>query len=510
MALQDRQRDVAGVAIAVVEGQRRERRAACGKPAGGLGERHEFETARGDARQRGVEELRRHFEQPVRREAGVARHGRTRCSARMKPTPGAAIARCRPVARIAAKPAPITVRFKDKAISPSGLRIARPSLRLVILRPLDSTAMTPAADRVAFVEARRAELARVAESRPFAQVECRDDLDAVRSVIAELAGFGGAYQSFDFLAPWAKAFRARLAVVVARNEAGRPVALLPLHVRRFGPLRVAAFAGDAWANFHLGLFRPGPVWRRRGRRGAAARGRRLRRRRPVCAVAPAGELGRPRQPASPARCRAQPQLGLRERAAGLASEWLDAHFSRATQKKQRKKARKLEAYGAVRMCARRARPRPRGYLDALSRHKAPQARARGEADEFACPKVRDLLRRLVDGDGRDGDARAGRRRTRRRRVRRACRAAAGSPASSSPTTREVAAASPGEWLLIEVVRDAIARGLSTFDLGVGQSRYKEEICEQEIALYDGAFAATPLGRLARRLAAAPAARASAG
>ena len=60
---------------------------------------------------------------------------------------------------------------------------------------------------------------------------------------------------------------------------------------------------------------------------------------------------------------------------------------------------------------------------------------------------------------------------------------------------EVAAASPGEWLLIEVVKDAIARGFRTFDLGVGQSRYKSELCEVEEILVDGAFAVTPLGRL---------------
>jgi CelD/BcsL family acetyltransferase involved in cellulose biosynthesis len=60
---------------------------------------------------------------------------------------------------------------------------------------------------------------------------------------------------------------------------------------------------------------------------------------------------------------------------------------------------------------------------------------------------------------------------------------------------EIAAASPGEWLLIEVVRDCLARGFTTFDLGAGESRYKREICEVEEVLSDTAYGVGPLGRL---------------
>ena len=45
-----------------------------------------------------------------------------------------------------------------------------------------------------------------------------------------------------------------------------------------------------------------------------------------------------------------------------------------------------------------------------------------------------------------------------------------------------------------VVREAIARGLKTFDLGVGEARYKDEACESEEELFDSAFGVTPLGR----------------
>jgi CelD/BcsL family acetyltransferase involved in cellulose biosynthesis len=47
-----------------------------------------------------------------------------------------------------------------------------------------------------------------------------------------------------------------------------------------------------------------------------------------------------------------------------------------------------------------------------------------------------------------------------------------------------------------VVREAIARGLKTFDLGVGEARYKDEACEAEEELFDSAVGITALGRLA--------------
>ncbi len=62
--------------------------------------------------------------------------------------------------------------------------------------------------------------------------------------------------------------------------------------------------------------------------------------------------------------------------------------------------------------------------------------------------------------------------------------------------REIARCSPGELIVHEVVRSAIARGFATFDLGVGEARYKDECCEATEDLFDTFIAASPLGRLA--------------
>jgi CelD/BcsL family acetyltransferase involved in cellulose biosynthesis len=61
---------------------------------------------------------------------------------------------------------------------------------------------------------------------------------------------------------------------------------------------------------------------------------------------------------------------------------------------------------------------------------------------------------------------------------------------------EIARSSPGELIVHAVVRDAIARGLNTFDLGVGEARYKDGACETKEELFDNAFAITPLGHVA--------------
>jgi CelD/BcsL family acetyltransferase involved in cellulose biosynthesis len=48
-------------------------------------------------------------------------------------------------------------------------------------------------------------------------------------------------------------------------------------------------------------------------------------------------------------------------------------------------------------------------------------------------------------------------------------------------------------LILETIRSVSARGVATFDLGVGEARYKDENCDAEEPLFDAAVAVTPLG-----------------
>ena len=60
----------------------------------------------------------------------------------------------------------------------------------------------------------------------------------------------------------------------------------------------------------------------------------------------------------------------------------------------------------------------------------------------------------------------------------------------------IARCSPGELIVQAVVREAIARGFKTFDLGVGEAAYKCKSCEAEEPLFDSAFGVTLLGHVA--------------
>ena len=288
-----------------------------------------------------------------------------------------------------------------------------------------------------------------------------------------------------------------MAFVVARDGAGEPVAALALHIVKRGPLSLARFAGDGWANYHLALFRDAASWRARDVKAmlrAAAR---------TAGVDLFAFINCPRQwdgqdnllLALPGV--ASPSPSLATRLGGAHDDWLDAHFSRATQKKLRKKLKKLEIFGAV---AHRRAGDPqeaRRFLDALLAHKAGQAQARGEPDLFAEAPVRDLLTRLAIDPSPSMELHAlvaGERVVAVLGLLAAGRRLSGLVISHDGDAA-IAAATPGVQLFAEVARDAIGRGFETLDLGVGDARYKRETCEIVEPLCDLALGVSPLGRI---------------
>jgi CelD/BcsL family acetyltransferase involved in cellulose biosynthesis len=59
----------------------------------------------------------------------------------------------------------------------------------------------------------------------------------------------------------------------------------------------------------------------------------------------------------------------------------------------------------------------------------------------------------------------------------------------------VARTSPGDLLLTHVVRAQCLAGRETFDLGVGEARYKNSLCDETEELVDVALPVTWRGRL---------------
>jgi CelD/BcsL family acetyltransferase involved in cellulose biosynthesis len=347
-----------------------------------------------------------------------------------------------------------------------------------------------------------------APERPFADFEIIGDPSAAAAAWAEIYSDGLAtpYQSYAFVETWLRTIGRAEAIepmiVVARDEEGRVSAILPLCRRRRLGLRVAEFVGGKHANFHMGVYRSGLSLDRDAILDLLRR------------VARAASLdafvfvNQPRvwqkraNPFATLAGQPSPSLGHATQLKDDFASWLEAHYSKAAQKKLRKKARRLAERGPVSSFVARDATTAATILAAFFVHKGTRARAMGFSNDYEdAAAVRFLeaasserlsmdrsvielhaLRcgeRIVAVFG--GVARAGR----------FC-----GMIISYDQDAEIARSSPGELLVHEVIRDLTARGFTTFDLGVGEARYKDICCEEKEPLFDMAAGFTLRGRLA--------------
>ena len=340
--------------------------------------------------------------------------------------------------------------------------------------------------------------------RPFARVEVYDKLEDARLAWLALAqeAVASPYQNFDFARIWfatiGAAEGATPLIVVARDEAGRPVALLPLALRARGLLRLAMFAGGKDANFNLGLVRSPADWTRND---------------VAALLAEAGARAAPRvdafllcnqppswrgvaNPLAEVNGQPSPSFAYASALPGDFSAWLDARASKEAKKKMRKKRARLEATAPL--VHRRATTADaiEAALAAFHAERRARSEATGVPDPYAALAAQEFLARLArDGALELHTLSLG------ERVVAVFGALPGAERLSGlfigfDGDPEIARSSPGEILLHAVVADAIARGLREFDLGIGEARYKDEACEKVEPLFDSAFAVTLRGRLA--------------
>lgn len=341
-------------------------------------------------------------------------------------------------------------------------------------------------------------------------METFDTIEAAREPWSEIERLAAAspYQGFDFARVWADTVGAAQGVVplvmVARDDADRVTALLPLGRVSRGPLRLAAFLGGKDANFAMGLFRPGVAWSPRevaalldaGARAAAPRVDAF-----LFVNQPLEWQGAP-NPLAGLRRQASPSHAYKSALPSDFAVWRDAHASKDAQKKLRKKAKKLETVGPL-SHRRAADPDDADrILAAFHEQKNARMRALGIVDVYDPPEARAFLAGLARCGLAEGAPRlevhalsAG-----DRIVSTFVALPAGDRLSglllSYDADPEIARSSPGELMVHEVVREAITRGLRTLDLGVGEARYKNDACEATEELFDSAHAVTPLGAVA--------------
>ncbi len=359
---------------------------------------------------------------------------------------------------------------------------------------------------------RAAPAPRAAAGRPraFAFVETIDRIEAAREAWAEIGKIAPAspYQDFEFARLWLEtvgaARRVAPMIVVARAEAGRVAALLPLGRFSYGPLRLAAFLGGKDANFAMGLFRPGIAWPPEDIAAlfaAAARRASPRVDAFLLVNQPRDWQGTP-NPMAGAPNQPSPSFAYKSALPGNFAIWRDAHASKEAQKKLRKKTKRLEAMGPLAFCRAADPGEVDRILGAFHEQKGVRLRSLGIAYAYEGVEARAFLRRLALCGLAEGAPRLELHAlfVADRIVATFGALSAGDRLSglflSYDSDAEIARSSPGELMVHAMVREAIARGLETFDLGVGEARYKDDACEASEELFDSTFAVTPLGRVA--------------
>ena len=287
-------------------------------------------------------------------------------------------------------------------------------------------------------------------------------------------------------------------IVVARGSDGRPLALFPLATHEAAGLRIAEFLCGRESNFNIGLFHPGGGLDCArlvcSRRRAAAQSRPICF---ICATSPAASarfenplLGRDASPS--------PSFAYGT-ALPADVDALDCQTSKASRKKLRKKERRLAELGALVFEHNASGERAREVIAALIAQKSALLAAKGAAGVFDAPEMRAFLERACHAGAMEVHALRLSGRVIATYVGLAMDGRFSALANSYDMDEEIARCSPGDILLRAVMRDLVARGFAYFDLGVGEARYKEAVCDETIALYDLVMPVTTRGALAAPL-----------
>jgi CelD/BcsL family acetyltransferase involved in cellulose biosynthesis len=343
----------------------------------------------------------------------------------------------------------------------------------------------------------------------FASVRVFTDMREAQQDWAELERVAphSAYQRRDWILPWlgsiGRARKVSPAVALARGCDGAPLALLPLCVMSRGPFRLAEFLGGKDANFGLGLFRPGVRFERADLvaflNGAAA-------------ATPGGIdlfalVNQPREwegvgnPFLAIARNASPAEGYKTALAASGEAFLKAKLSRDTRKKMRRKEERLGELGPVRHIRAEDADQARAILSVFHAQKSRRMKDKGLDNVFDGPAAEEFLARVSIEPLERGRAPAvelhallaG-----ERIVATFAGAGCGRRFSgmfnSFDMSEEVARCSPGDLLLSKILSEKCDAGLATFDLGVGEARYKRMFCGEVDPLFDAFHPVTAGGR----------------
>ena len=316
------------------------------------------------------------------------------------------------------------------------------------------------------------------------------------------------YQRFDLLAAWQRHVGARAGVrpfiVTGFDAAGEPAFLWPFGRHNVGPLGVIKFLGSKHANFNLGLWRRDMVAAIGARDirdifdRVAAGGHR---------VDLAALFSQPQSwdgianPFLLLPHQAAVDVSARHHFAPPPNNTIESVLTSSMRARLRSKERKLQKLPGYRYVQPATAADIDRLLDAFFVLKATHMAAQGLTNVFAEPGVAEFLReachrKLADGQplielhalegGGEVLALFG-------------TTVDGYRFSSmfnTYTLGENGRHSPGLILLAHMVTGCAARGLRSFDIGVGRAHYKSYFCKETEPLFDVFYPLTARGRVA--------------
>lgn len=314
------------------------------------------------------------------------------------------------------------------------------------------------------------------------------------------------YQAYGWVRPFVETVGAaeRMAFrhVVLRDAGGAALAILPLVITRRSGIRFAEFIGGKHANYHMGIYDPAFT------AGLNAADARLMLAEIGAAIGGLDAfifVNQPTQwqgvPNPLAQLAGGPSPSGAYKLAlvpGDGEGSLRRSMSSHAHKKLKNKRNRFVTYGPSEMVRARTPTEIARVIDAFLRQKAARFAMMGIADPFAPPAVRRFLERGAQADGDRppvlelysldvagqsvatyvGAVQAGR---------------FSGMATSFAMDSEVAKTSPGEILLVDLIRLKSREGITVFDLGVGEARYKTTICDERDDLVDSFLPLTTKG-----------------
>lgn len=346
-----------------------------------------------------------------------------------------------------------------------------------------------------------------AAAKPWRAISVETDIVALEAAWRdlEMRALVTPYQSYGWVRAYVETIGAAEGMifryVLLRDEAGALCALLPLVVTRRSGARFAEFIGGKHANYHMGLYAPELAARfdaalagaMLAEVGAAIGGLDAL----VFVNQPVAWQG---QPNPPALIASGPSPSRAYKLALIPGDG-DATFKRSMSSHSRKKLKNKRSRFAdfgpstVRRALKPAEIEQ--VVDAFLAQKAERFRLMGIPDPFAPPAIR---RFLIEGAlGKQPALEIYSLDLTGRCVSTYIGAVQGGRFSGMATAFDMASetvkTSPGELLLAELIRLKCDAGFTSFDLGVGEARYKTSFCDDHDDLVDSFLPLTAKGRI---------------